>query len=736
MALTLARALLPLLAVSMVTIAAPLAEPAKAGEEMAAAAVNGDGEAVDRAKRAQEQIGYGNQQNSAMRGTVKKAMAMPPQEQPSPQENPQEENHVSEPEQPATVPPPAAAAADGGDGGPPEAAEESQEASKEPDQLKVAAEESAPSSEGEAATAAVSEDAQEDPQKQPDQSQAENANEPPPAPVQQQAGNEGEEQEEKKEEKEEEEEEEVEAEAPPVPVEGGEHATNGEGEEGEGQEGVVVEESQPMSLLVPVEEGGVHADSEDTSSSDTAEADIEAPPPPSTDIAAVKEDSSDDTQSPADPGTNSDSDSDSDSEQDLQTLDQAENVSEDDVENLLKDLHSNNDVPVDESGMGGEEEEEEEEEQEGDEGSAERELMQVTNQIEDGNSAADGGSGSGSGVIGEGEYAQSLLKYILSHGAEYGRLPATTTTTTNTNTNNNGYLYPADPYYRRRRSLAARARLPHIHRRRHNSHSERELSRAKRTKRDLFDDNLYYNTDRLYDLREREREEQELELEREEEEEEEEEEEAEEEAERNAEVQQLLTYLVSLYPALYDNERPSPQLPAYLWQGARYPEEEVVAEEPYWAEPTLYEEEEEEEEPQPPRVEWGEPVEQQQQQEEEVMEVPAWEPSFYPEDAALRELEEEEEEEEPEYYPAVAKREMLSFVPGQRRKRYFFPFAREPYTHWGAFVPSQQKRQQLYEEQEQEREDPYRRLRELALVLAEERQPSYLLDTLDEYKKK
>ena len=63
----------------------------------------------------------------------------------------------------------------------------------------------------------------------------------------------------------------------------------------------------------------------------------------------------------------------------------------------------------------------------------------------------------------------------------------------------------------------------------------------------------------------------------------------------------------------------------------------------------------------------------------------AWQPNFY-----------EGESNDLRYNPATIKREMLSMVPNWRRKRYFFPFAREPYTHWGAFLPEQEKKSYDY----------------------------------------
>lgn len=273
------------------------------------------------------------------------------------------------------------------------------------------------------------------------------------------------------------------------------------------------------------------------------------------------------------------------------------------------------------------------------------------------------------------------------------------------------FLPPYYPPYlidrRRRRSLAHRRTFNH-----HQGHparggtarqpglgaSEKELSRAKRTKRDLFDDDMYDNAapaaavNSAQDLvpalyRPDPALAQAI---------------AEQEAaeENEADMEQLIAYLVALYPALYAN-RPQAEslaglskLPGYMWYGAGYPEREPHY--PAWREDG--------QEAEPEYVEMSPPEWNAQP----VAEAPAWEPAFYPE------VSEVEEQDEPSYYPATTKRQMLSFVPGQRKKRYFYPFASEPYTHWGAFVPRQEKRD-YYDE-------AYRRLRTLAMVLADSRQ--------------
>ncbi|XP_046573653.1 uncharacterized protein LOC124281728 [Haliotis rubra] len=87
--------------------------------------------------------------------------------------------------------------------------------------------------------------------------------------------------------------------------------------------------------------------------------------------------------------------------------------------------------------------------------------------------------------------------------------------------------------------------------------------------------------------------------------------------------------------------------------------------------------------------------------------VPVYEPyEPYPAEDSYPESFEELEQ-EPEYVPS--KRQMMSNLPGIR-KRYFYPFSREPETHWGAFIP-QQKR---------DYEQAYKRLLALASALSED----------------
>lgn len=202
------------------------------------------------------------------------------------------------------------------------------------------------------------------------------------------------------------------------------------------------------------------------------------------------------------------------------------------------------------------------------------------------------------------------------------------------------YLYPSTysfPLsYRHRRSLNPRSSVPHIL----NRHAGKQLARAKRTKRDLFDDDLYYKPEDEYQPLTSS------------------EEALEEEEQKDADLKELVSYLLALSP--YEESLQSkPQSPGYYWYGPSYPEESYPAPElaiPEWEEPD-------------PVYELPERWESQ---------APVWQQVFYP-----REVDEES------YYPTPVKRQMMSMVPGQRRKRYFFPFAREPYTHWGAFVPSQ-----------------------------------------------
>lgn len=236
---------------------------------------------------------------------------------------------------------------------------------------------------------------------------------------------------------------------------------------------------------------------------------------------------------------------------------------------------------------------------------------------------------------------------------------------------NYGYQYPRSYFLQRRRRSLARRRL---HRR---NGSGKQLARSKRTKRDLFDDDLYYPTRQEMPQEDPQDE------------------------ERQADMEELIAYLMALYPSLYENQQPPRQdstYPGYFWYGngnsnGGYPaaEEGYPEYTPEWEEPEYLE----------VPAGW----------EPNQVEAPAWEPAFYP-----------EEVEEPDYYPTPGKRQMLSMVPGNRRKRYFYPFAREPYTHWGAFVPSQEKR---------DYDDAYWRLKKLAMVLADSRQPSSYLDALD-----
>lgn len=59
------------------------------------------------------------------------------------------------------------------------------------------------------------------------------------------------------------------------------------------------------------------------------------------------------------------------------------------------------------------------------------------------------------------------------------------------------------------------------------------------------------------------------------------------------------------------------------------------------------------------------------------------------------------------------KRQMLSMVPGSRRKRFNYPYSQEPGSHWGAFVESEKRGQ----------EAAYERLYRLARALATRRSP-------------
>lgn len=408
----------------------------------------------------------------------------------------------------------------------------------------------------------------------------------------------------------------------------------------------------------------------------------------------------------------------------------------DDIETFLKELNQEQEEVPAGSGDAGRGEEEEKE----GEGVAEKDLQESTNP------SAPGAAGDE-----KGDYS-SLLKYILMNNEYglYGRQPALK------------YSYPYPGYYgleRRRRSLA-----PHHSQRRYMHHvlragahgralhqpalapvgvaglpqggkalralaTEKELSRAKRTKRDLFDDDLYYNAKvpasrapaaypvghapppelvpALYQpdpqlveaLAEQEQEE-----------------------ENREEVERLIASLVELYPSLFATHPQADlglaNLPGYMWYGAGYPEQSAYY--PRWRQEEEQGEAGEEVEPEylemAPQVWNSRPV----------LEPPAWQPAVYPEQVLQEE--EEGEDEEPGLYPSLDKRQMLSFVPGQRRKRYFFPFAREPYTHWGAFVPGQEKRENY--------DQAYRRLRTLALALANSRPQPSPYEAFSEYRKK
>lgn len=324
----------------------------------------------------------------------------------------------------------------------------------------------------------------------------------------------------------------------------------------------------------------------------------------------------------------------------------------DEIENLLKELHEEGKAEVKADLMEGEEAELKEKVGEKVEVKEKSKLEQ-----EDEADLRQMSVGDNDVLDLDSEYSNNLLQFLLNEDRMY-RLP---------------YPYNYPPYLqRRRRSLKPHPRLHHIHSR----HRSKELARAKRTKRDLLDDDMYYNGN--------EEEYSELPPEISE-----------------ANLEDLMAYLLALYPSLYEPQTPAEmEYPGYKWYGAGYPEDSYPA-------------------PEVPVQGWEEP-----ELGPEYVETPAgydvsrWEPVFYPEPV---------EPQESPYYPAPAKRQMLSFVPGSRRKRYFFPFSREPSTHWGAFVPAQEKR---------DYEDAYRRLRELALVLADARNPTAYSDAFEEYKKK
>lgn len=80
--------------------------------------------------------------------------------------------------------------------------------------------------------------------------------------------------------------------------------------------------------------------------------------------------------------------------------------------------------------------------------------------------------------------------------------------------------------------------------------------------------------------------------------------------------------------------------------------------------------------------------------EEAEAEAAAAKPTF------SNDIEEEEEEEvesdirpivyqgQPGYFVPAKRSDFLSFVPGNKRDQYFYPYSEEPQTHWGAFIPS------------------------------------------------
>ncbi|KAL5010866.1 hypothetical protein ScPMuIL_013171 [Solemya velum] len=43
---------------------------------------------------------------------------------------------------------------------------------------------------------------------------------------------------------------------------------------------------------------------------------------------------------------------------------------------------------------------------------------------------------------------------------------------------------------------------------------------------------------------------------------------------------------------------------------------------------------------------------------------------------------------QPGYFVPAKRSDFLSFVPGNKRDQYFYPYSEEPQTHWGAFIPS------------------------------------------------
>ncbi|XP_050394176.2 pre-mRNA-splicing factor CWC22 homolog [Patella vulgata] len=228
------------------------------------------------------------------------------------------------------------------------------------------------------------------------------------------------------------------------------------------------------------------------------------------------------------------------------------------------------------------------------------------------------------------DFYKYLMRYENPQRADlYNRLPQ----------------YPPRSYYnyRRRRSLMR-------HMKRNGYNSNKAVKRAKRIKRDLFDDDEYYYPNLVEAPVLEEPGYGELEFYP--------------EPEPEVDEGDLLAYLLSLYEDGNEVEEPAYEI-----------------ENPY--ERLLEEEAREEEEA---------------------------------EEAAR-----EEEEEEPVYVPV--KRQMLSTLPGMR-KRYFYPFNKEPQTHWGAFVP----------EQKRDYYNAYDRVLRLAKALAD--QDSYYPDIYDGYQKK
>ncbi|KAL8559474.1 hypothetical protein ACOMHN_037138 [Nucella lapillus] len=370
-----------------------------------------------------------------------------------------------------------------------------------------------------------------------------------------------------------------------------------------------------------------------------------------------------------------------DAEEALRGQDQA--MGKDDMEEFLKDLQEPKEISSQagkEDSRGGEEEEEkeeqeeakeeEEEEEEEEEGSAEKELLQMM-------SSTDGNVAPEKSVVESVDFAKQLLKYLLLNGNQYGRRYPP------------GYPSSYPSYYtqrRRRRSLVRRGRLPQIDRRR-RSGKGKQLARSKRTKRDLLDDELYYNPNTEYAFQQAVAKEEEAE--------------EEEEEERRAEMKELLSYLIALYPALYENQPPprgSPY-PGNMWYGNTYPEERY----PGWEGAPEYME---------TLADWQQPPHGQA--------APAWEPAFYP----------EEEEAEEDYYRAPGKRQRRGGYGGSapHKRALSTPYGQGPY--WGGLAPGSAE-ERVYE-------DVYQRLQDLAEVLAEARYqpPVYSLDPFSDYRNK